>query len=203
MLVTEALRLHDRYQREVIERFSICPWAKPARLEGRIRAHVVTDAACPLDLVGPVVAQWGADREVDVGFVIAPLFEGDAAAFSHWAQSIERLSEETFFSAPFFPRAPRSAGTVQLLRQTPDPTVQLVRRTTLESVRVQDPPHYADIFALSLQDLEGDHAPCSVAATVLARNERTLECEGRAKLQSILDDIRQDRDKTYARLHKT
>ena len=40
-LIREALRLHERYHRELIERFSVCPWAKAARVEGRTRTHVV------------------------------------------------------------------------------------------------------------------------------------------------------------------
>jgi hypothetical protein len=199
-LVTEALRLHRRYLLEVIERFSICPWAKPAQLEGRTRTHVVTETECdPIEL-RPLIEVWAADPAVDVAFVIAPLFEGDADAFSAWAASIGELDGNAFFSAPFFPRAPSSASTVHFLRQSPDPTVQLVRRTTLEAVRAQDPPHYTDIFDLDLRDLQAEHPQRTVAAAVLAHNDRTIKCEGRAKLQSILDDIHKDRDKTYARI---
>jgi hypothetical protein len=39
-----------------------------------------------------------------------------------------------------------------------------------------------------------------VAASVLAHNERMIEREGRAELQEILNDIREDRERTYAKL---
>jgi hypothetical protein len=78
--------------------------------------------------------------------------------------------------------------------------VQLVRRARLEEIRAQDPPHYTDIFDLDLRELETGKAPRTVAASVLAHNERMLEREGRAEIRSILDDIREDRERTYAKL---
>ena len=196
----EALRLHERYHRELIERFSICPWAKPARAEGRTRAHVVTDAKCKLVDLAPVLAAWADDLAVDVAFVIAPRFAAGSDAFAQWATSLAEQQGDVFFAAPFYPSAAESAGSIQFLRQTPDPTLQLVRRTRLEEIRAQDPPHYADIFELDVQDLNAQKAPQSVAASVVSHNERTIEREGRAEIQQIVDDIRADRARTYARL---
>ena len=199
-LAREALRLHERYHRELIERFSVCPWAKPARADGRTRAHVVVDASCsPKDLM-PVLTQWADDPSIDVAFLIAPLFTGDADAFAHWAGLIGEQHSEVFLTAPFYPSAPDSAGAIHFLRQTPDPTVQLVRRTRLEEIRAQDPPHYTDIFDLDLRELEADKAPRTVAASVLAHNERMLAREGRSEIRAIVDDIREDRERTYAKL---
>jgi len=199
-LAREALRLHERYHRELIERFSVCPWAKPARAEGRTRAHAITDASCSLEELIPVLTPWVANEAVDVGFVIAPLFAGGADAFADWAMSIAAQLGDVFLTAPFYPSAPDSAGAIHFLRQTPDPTVQLVRRTCLEAIRAQDPPHYTDIFDLDLRKLEAEKPLRTVAASVLAHNERMIESEGRAKIQAILDDIREDRERTYAKL---
>ena len=199
-LAREALRLHERYHHELIERFSVCPWAKPARAAGRTRAHVVVDASCSPEVLRPVLAEWAADATVDVAFVIAPRFTGDADAFADWATSIAQVQGEAFLTAPFYPRVPGSAGSIQFLRQTPDPTVQLVRKSRLEEIRAQDPPHYTDIFDLDLRELEANNAPREVAASVVAHNERMIEREGRAEVQRILDDIREDRERTYARL---
>ena len=199
-LAREALRLHERYHRELIERFSVCPWAKPARAADRTRAHVVIEPSCSPEELTPVLAEWAADSTVDVAFLIAPRFSGDADALADWAASIGEQEREVFLTAPFYPRAPDSAGAIHFLRQTPDPTVQLVRRTRLEEIRAQDPPHYTDIFDLDLRELEAPKAPRVVAASVLAHNERMLEREGRADIQAILDDIQQDRAQTYARL---
>lgn len=199
-LACEALRLHERYHRELIERFSVCPWAKPARVDGRTRTHVVTDASCSPGELKPILSEWAADEAVDVAFVIAPRFAGPARAFADWATSIVRPHSDVFLNAPFYPTVSDSSGSIQFLRQTPDPTIQLVRRTRLEEIRAQDPPHYADIFSLDLRDLESAKAPRVVAAAVIARNEQTIEREGRAEIQRIFDDIREDRERTYAEL---
>ena len=199
-LAREALRLHERYHRELIERFSVCPWAKPARADGRTRAHVIIDVSCGPEELTPVLTQWAADPSVDVAFLIAPRFTGGADAFADWAASIGKQQREVFLTAPFYPSAPDRAGAIHFLRQTPDPTVQLVRRARLEEIRAQDPPHYTDIFDLDLRELEAEKAPRTVAASVLAHNERMLEREGRAEIRAILNDIREDRERTYAKL---
>ncbi len=196
----EALRLHERYQRELIERFSVCPWAKPARAEGRIRAHVVTSVSCSPEELAPILAGWVGDHAVDVAFVIAPRFTAGADAFADWATSLAEQQGRVFLTAPFYPSASPCAGSIQYLRQAPDPTVQLVRRKRLEEIRAQDPPHYADIFELDMQDLKTKKPPQSVAASVVSHNERMIEREGRAEIQGILDDIRGDRERSYARL---
>jgi len=196
----EALRLHERYQRELIERFSVCPWAKPARAEGHTRAHVVTSASCSPEELAPVLAGWADDHTVDVAFVIAPRFTAGSDAFADWATSLAELQGSVFLTAPFYPSASASARSIQFLRQTPDPTVQLVRRSRLEEIRAQDPPHYADIFELDMHDLKTKKPPQSVAASVVSHNERMIEREGRAEIQGILDDIRRDRERSYARL---
>ncbi len=198
VLRCEALRLHERYHHELIERFSVCPWARPARSEGRTRAHVVTEASCSAKGLASVVAAWAADETADVAFVIAPRFTAGAVAFSDWAAAIGEQQKDVFLTASFHPGVPDSAGSIHFLRQTPDPTVQLVRRTRLEEIRAQDPPHYTDIFNLDLRALEAGKPPRTVAASVLAHNERLIEREGRAKIQRILDDIREDRNRTYA-----
>jgi len=146
------------------------------------------------------LAEWAADGTVDVAFVIAPRFAGGADAFADWATSIVQAHSDVFLTAPFYPSVSDSAGSIQFLRQSPDPTVQLVRRARLEEIRAQDPPHYTDIFDLDLRELEADKAPREVAASVVAHNERMIEREGRAEIQAILDDIREDRERTYARL---
>ena len=199
-MVREALRLYERYQKELIERFSICPWARNARLEGRTRAHVLTDASCDPSALVPVLQHWSDDESIDVAFVIAPRFGAGFEAFAEWSEALGKLTEGVFVAASFHPDATGSSGVVQFLRQTPDPTTQLVRRNTLETIRSQDPPHYADIFELNLRQLEAEKPVRTVAASVLAHNARLIAREGRDHLQRIIDDIRDDRKRTYAQL---
>lgn len=200
VLAREALRLHQRYQREVIERFSICPWAKPARSTDRIRSHVIVDATLEPGDLRTVVEGWARDEEVEVAFLIAPRFAAGSEAFSRWTQEVGVLRSDVFFAAPFHPNVPHSAGTIRFLRQAPDPTAQLVRRTRLDAIRRDDPPHYKDIFDLDLRDLAVGAPPRTAAATVRAHNDRLIEREGKTLLRSIIGDIRADRDRTYARI---
>jgi hypothetical protein len=199
-LAREAIRLHDRYQVELIERFALCPWARHAREANRTRTHVVLDAPCLPNELEPVLEGWDADDSVDVAFVIAPKFEDGPDAFARWAVSLAALVDDRFLSATFHPGVDEVAGSVRFFRQTPDPTAQLIRRSRLEEVRAQDPPHYKDIFSLSIEDLHADRAPKTVAASVIEHNQRVLDREGRDTLQAILDDIYADRDRTYAEL---
>jgi hypothetical protein len=188
----EALRLHRRYQREVVERFSICPWAKAARESNRIRSHVIMDVCGDARALKSIISDWAADEEVDVAFIVAPHFEAGAAPFEKWAEEIGALRRDVFVSAPFHPGAPPSAGPIRFLRQTPDPTVQLVRRARLEEIRSEDPPHYRDIFDLSLREIHAHRPAKTVAASVLAYNTRLVE-RHRKTLAALLADIRRDR----------
>jgi len=199
-LAREALRLHHRYQCEVIERFSICPWAKPARSKDRVRAHVVVDATHGTPALRPIVDRWADDARAEVAFIIVPCFQGAIDAFESWTAEVGALRDDVFLSAPFHPDVPKTAGTVHFLRQTPDPTVQLVRRERLQEIRAQDQPHYTDIFDLDPRDLEGGNAPKNVAASVFAHNERLIAREGRAPLRAVIEDIRRDRNETYSRI---
>jgi len=202
-LVREAIRLHHRYQSELIERFSVCPWAKSARVEGRTRVHVLVEPEVDPVSLSPLLDAWAEDGPAEVGFIIAPRFDGDHAAFAELAQAVGALRADVFLSAAFHPGAPGVSGTIHFLRQSPDPTVQLVRRSRLDAIRAEDPPHYTDIFHLSLRELEAATPPRTIAASVLVHNERLIEREGRGALQAIIDDIRSDRDRTYAQLFET
>ncbi|MEM7435490.1 MAG: hypothetical protein AAF436_10090 [Myxococcota bacterium] len=185
-VIAEAVRLQEKYQRDVIERFGICPWAKQTREAGRLRTHVVLELETERAAVHDVVARWVNDAAVDVAFVIAPNFSDGFEPLAQWGRDLAVNAGDTFYSAAFHPGAEPGAGVVRFFRQSPNPTIQLVRRTRLEEVRAQDPSHYADIFSLTLQDLEAGCPRKTTAAAVLAHNERVLETEGREALQSLM-----------------
>jgi hypothetical protein len=198
-LVREALRLHGRYLREVVERFVVCPWARAASVEQKVRAHVVAESRPSPHVLLPVLAKWASDELVDVGFVIVPRFAHGRDAFDAWTEELGAHASDVFVAAAFHPDADRSAGTVRMMRRTPDPTAQLVRRSRLEALRAKDPPHYRDIFDLNLGELCPGEAPRTVAASVLAHNERLLR-ERHNDLEAVLRDIGDDRERTYARM---
>lgn len=174
----EALARHRRYQEDVVEKYAVCPYAKAARQAGRLRAHVILGASPDPRELQTLIDEWAEDAECDVAFVIAPGFNEGIEAFDQWAAAVGALRSDEFLGAPFHPSVPPDAGVVRFLRQTPDPTVQLVRRSKLDEVRAQDPPHYQDIFALNLHALQSSTPVRTVAAAVLARNTRLVAEQG-------------------------
>ena len=169
-----ALRRHRRYQEEIVERYAVCPWAKSARQAGRVRAHVVADVQCDATRLKALIDAWADDEACDVAFIILPRFDGGMDAFDQLTAEVGELRPDEFLSAPFHPGAPEDGGVIRFLRQTPDPTIQLVRRSRLDEVRSQDPAHYQDIFSLDLDALKPGAPARTVAASVLAHNTRLV-----------------------------
>lgn len=194
----EARRLLGRYQREVVERFGLCPWAEPARLRGEVRVAVVdeAEAAAALDA-------FEADGGAVLGLVVMPRFGGDAAA-------LRRLRDELLAGergrrlalADFHPHAALDTGAaarvVPWLRRSPDPMLQAVRHQTLASLR-------RATVTLSPADqaaaLAGRAPPPRVdpADQVAADNLATVRADA-AAIAEILDELARDRAATYAAL---
>lgn len=170
---------------EVVERYAVCPWAKAARQNGRIRSCVVTSEVSSAKELQSRIDAWAEDDECDVGFLIYPAFDAGYEEFDQWTAQVGNLRSDVFLSASFHPDAPSNAGVVRFLRQTPDPTAQLVRRSRLEEVRAQDPPHYQDIFELDLAAMSAATPARTVAASVLQRNTR-LVAKNRNALARLL-----------------
>lgn len=197
--VREAIRLHQRYQRELIERFALCPWAEGARTAGRMAFHVVLQPEFRADALTSVLERWSFDRRIDIGFILCPRWSGTQGDFERLTERLGEASRRVFVTAPFFPGDCR--GTVQMLRQTPDPTIQVVRTSRLARLRAKEPSHYADIFEIPASVLLRGQASCPhLRPSVFENNVAVVEREGRDSIQSILDDIQADRDKTYAAL---
>lgn len=187
-LTREALRRHRSYLVNVVERYSFCPWAKAARVNGRVRAHVVVGSIFSACELRSVVDRWAEDADCDVGFILVPEFRKGIEAFARWTERVGELRSDVFLTAAFHPNAPREAGVVRFLRQSPDPTVQLVRRSRLDEVRAQDPPHYQDIFALDLDALRSTTPTRTVADAVLARNRRVVTTHRRLLAELLCGD---------------
>ena len=85
--VREALRLHRRYQVEIVEACGLCPWAEGARLGGRVRERVVLgeQPAAVLDGSLAALADLAKDRGVEVGFLVYPRFAVSRAGLEAFA----------------------------------------------------------------------------------------------------------------------
>lgn len=201
-LAAEAKRLHERYIIEFVERLALCPWAKEARERGQVRHHVCLDETPDTTSLQTSCHDWRDDKDAVVAFILLPLYRGTREAFSDFVDLLRQTDLASEFAmAPFFPRHPDDeVSLVEFLRQSPDPTVQLVRHGALAEVRGADRPKYADIFEVDVGAL---HERCSrkeVYESVFNKNRDKVAQNGRAALRAVLDSIRADRERAYAGL---
>ena len=70
-LAREAIRVYGRYEVEVIEAYTLCPWAERSRREGHTR-QLVLDEPLDADRVLAAIDVLAADARVEVGFLLFP-----------------------------------------------------------------------------------------------------------------------------------
>jgi hypothetical protein len=215
----EAVRVYERYATEVVEAFLLCPWARRARQDGRVRTCVITEVEPRVQAVIDQMDDIFSDARIEVGLILLPRVLCDRNEFRRFA-SLVRADHEARHAASraagppplamaaFHPHAEpdlaSAARLVSFLRRTPDPTIQVVRQAALASVRdsVVSGSVYAPhaLLDLALHMPARPAAPMPTAERVAAANLVTVERVGVARLQAILDDIRADRDRAYAAL---
>jgi len=180
-LVAEALRVNARYVEEVVIGWELCPWAARAWIDGQVKQRVFAAADADADAVVAFIDELSAKPDAAIGLAIFPLVACTVGAWEKFAESVRR-ARNVFVAAAFHPDygAPDglldAARLVPFIRRTPDPTLQLVRASLVDSLRGQ------------------------VSADVGRANFATVTARGLAKLDALLTDIRRDRDVSYARL---
>jgi hypothetical protein len=211
----EAIRLHRRYQREVVEACGLCPWAQRARLDGKVRERVLVQAD-DADLAPSVAAidELIADSGAEVAFLIYPRMRLGRATFDGFAARVRdtdadrhELGRIPFVFAAFHPEAEADTDDperlVPFLRRTPDPTLQLIRASAIDAVRsggVQG-TQFVDMAALEAS-LAGTAVP-PLRERIARANLATAQRMGIDVLRRALDEIRRDRDETYLALTET
>lgn len=139
-LVSDALARNDRYLREFIEAFAICPYARTCRETGRLHREVILQTeptAAPLvQRIIELSAQEYAD--VEVGLLILPSLRMSASDFDRFVRGIQRTYQQQrpagtsgYFVVAFHPendlRLDNPDVAVRFMRRSPDPTIQIVR----------------------------------------------------------------------------
>jgi hypothetical protein len=215
-LELETPRLNERYVVEIVERFGLCPWADRARREGRV-VTVVFEQSDP-DLFEPTLAAMQAlvDRTAcDVALFIYPRIDLNRLDFEHFARRLRALDAARhapghipFAMAAFHPDAPPVLVSpdrlVPFLRRTPDPTLQLVRESTLSRLRGE--VHGTSFYGPALFVRSATGHPASepdIRERIARANYDTVTRVGAATLEAVFDDILRDRDETRARLAKS
>ncbi|HKP59541.1 MAG TPA: DUF1415 family protein [Polyangiales bacterium] len=215
-LEREALRLHARYTIEVVEALGLCPWAADARRAGRVHTHVSRCDSAERALATSLEAlqALAQNSDIDVAFIVYPLLDLDRLAFAHFVAELRAadaqryaVGETVLALADFHPNAapdPASAERlVPFLRRTPDLTLQIVRRSALNAVRMSEDQgtSFVDLSQFPLDKLTTTPPPPPpLAARVANNNLRTVTRMGTSGLSECLESILADRHASYFEL---
>jgi len=208
----EAMRLHRRYQSEVVEAYALCPWSGRAILDRKVRERVLVQVDG--DALGPSLAaidEWAVDSTAEVAFVIYPRLAVGRQAFHDFTARVRmadasryELGRVPFVFAAFHPDAEPDTSDperlIPFLRRTPDPTIQLLRASALDGIRstASQGTQFIDIAAIE-SSLAGNGQP-PLRERIARANLVMAQRIGIRVMQERFDEIRRDRDETYRRL---
>jgi len=211
----EALRVYRRYMLEVVEGFTLCPWAAAARRGGHVYEAVIlaenqADPRQSLTLLDSLTGQ----LETDIALFIYPDLELDRLGFESFVRTVREqdaarhaVGTIPFAMAAFHPDArpdlQEPERLIPFLRRTPDPTIQVVRCTALDRVRgnSQEGTSFFDLADLGTLPLP-QKEPISLRQRIAQANLDTAREVGVDTLEALFQDIRRDRDESYARIRR-
>ncbi len=209
-LEREALRIYRRYQVEVVESLGLCPWAERADREGRVRPHVVLDPAADVARALSVVREIGDDTRIEVGLLIYPRVRIDRLEWERFVRHVRDADAAArppgsipMAMAAFHPSAmpdlDDAARLVPFTRRSPDPTIQLVRKSVLDRIRRSDDggTGFVDPSMLSPEALSVAARP-PLHERVHDANLERIRTVGVACVEQLFADIKADRDRSYA-----
>jgi hypothetical protein len=174
---------------------------------------VLAEPPTPEDLL-PELEAVARDPDIHVALLLFPRITLDAREFRRFASSLRQVDaarrppgQTPLFMADFHPSAPLDASSasrlVAFIRRTPDPTIQLVRSDILDAVRKNDP---GGTMFVAPETLASGAWPVPTSPPLHQRiaeaNLATLQHHGFEQMSALLDDIRRDRDQSYARLDR-
>jgi len=213
-LAREAARLYERYATEIVERFDLCPFAAHARTAGRVFLRVITDAA-PLAATVRMIAELDPEETCEVAILVYPNLALDRREFDRFVMRVRQsdakrhpLGKVPFAMAAFHPDAELDLRSperlIPFIRRTPDPTLQLVRRSVLDRVRGPRPEGtgYFDVSLLDKRNLFAAPPAPTTRERISQDNDDTVQ-RASAELEAVMADIQRDRRETYAALVST
>lgn len=217
-LRAEAVRVYRRYAIEIVEAMDFCPWAAKARRDGVVRESVILERGEPLEAALAAAEAVAGDAAIEIGLLIFPRVTLDRLAFERFVGRVRELDATRRAPRPiplamaaFHPDAQADlaspARLTPFVRRTPDPTLQLVRQSTLDAVRRNEQAGTAFFDAAKLAALDADAieallepAPPPLHERVSRQNLQQVRALGVAEIERVLADIRADRDRSYAGL---
>lgn len=214
-LIEQALIVYDRYVKEVVEGFNFCPFARTSRESGGVDVRVLTDREIAADALLSVLDQVAAREATEIGILIFPR---DLRGLRDWQRLVADMHQadannprkyaKVWAQAAFHPDAQADLTSpsrlVSFIRRTPDPTIQLVRLSTLAQVRAKDPkettfvePARIDQFVKDLMANPERVPKVSTHDRIAQANLETVQRESVAKIEAILQSIKAERDERY------
>ena len=216
-----ALARNDRYLREFVEAFNLCPYAKRTRETGLLTRVVLLNEGgapgCPAYENAVTALADAIERmehlptdSIDVGLVIFAALVPALSRGLEGAHAFERLVGEArermlsrhpngdtpFYCVPFHPDFAEDLSdehrAVRFIRRSPDPTVQLVRAKVLRAVRGNGTTDYVDTAGLNATELMAISVPLPVSDRIGRANLRTLREESPERMRSLLAAFRSD-----------
>jgi hypothetical protein len=187
----ESLRLCERYVREVVLAFGLCPWAEPALRQGRVARRVFRGGDVEPDSVLPAIdalEATGVEPSLDIGLFLFPDHTGGWVAFDAFADRVRRADRArrcpgaapAFFVAAFHPDGPEALpGPNRLtffLRRSPDPMLQLVRSSTMDRLKSHQPNASETLAESTFAALDADGG---ARARALSEAVRAIERDRR------------------------
>lgn len=208
----EARRVYLRYAIEFVEGLNLCPWAISARENERSRVEVLAKSEPSPEDALPYVERISADESLEVGLLVFPRLSLNRREFERFVARLRDLDSARYgidgpamAMAAFHPEAePRFGNAYQLvpfIRRSPDPTIQLIRRTTLDSVRKKggEGTAWIDLSKISVDELLKSKAKAKPPLHErIAENNREILLElGIERAEELLREIHEDRDRSY------
>lgn len=219
-----SLEAYERYAVEVVERFGFCPWARSARESGDVALRVIFSAdlddfseslAVLSELHQAPEQTSGAASAPDIALLIYPLLDVDRLGFEDYVRQLRSTAEgpphrlDAFAMAAFHPAANADLGhpdrLVPFVRRSPDPTLQLVRKSALSSIKgLTQGTAFLDVSQLSLESLQALSVPPTKAVRerIAEQNLATVQEVGPAAIEAVLADIQSAREVGHQRLQQ-
>jgi len=195
-----------------VERFGLCPWARSARESGQVVLRVVfsedpDDFEASLSRLAELHQAADGGGTPDIALFIYPLLGLDRLGFEDYARRLRARAEarpaklDAYAMAAFHPAASADLShpdrLVPYVRRSPDPTLQLVRKGALSSIKgLETGTAFLDVSALSLDALSAlaGPQPKAVRERIAEQNLATVKAVGPAAIDAILTDIAQERE---------
>lgn len=194
-------RLLERYLIEVVEELGLCPWAHAARVRGELEVVVGLGAQCSGEEAEAACRRALARPGAAVVMLVLPELVGGARAVDALRNELARRLPEAGVAA-FGPHAKGSldsaAKLVPLLRGSPDPMLQLVPFSLLDSVRRAPTAAVPDLAAQARALAGLPQAPQpTVPEAIAARNYATVLRDHGAALLRTLGELARARAALY------